>query len=128
MEIASTIFSRLRTVRTPLRNSAELICERWQNNARSMNTTSAVEAASRMSQMTGPPLAKSVGNMSLLYGSPRKVQSVKIGKPPSRQARPDFYLKRKKNLGVPGGLAGKLAAWKIPTNYANSFGCKKPSN
>jgi hypothetical protein len=61
MEMASTTLSRLSTLRTPLRNSVELICARWQNSARSMNTTMAMAAAIKISQITGPPLARSVG-------------------------------------------------------------------
>jgi hypothetical protein len=63
MEMASTTLSRLSTFRTPLRNSAELICERWQYSTRSINTTSAMAAAIKISQITGPPSVRNVGNM-----------------------------------------------------------------
>jgi hypothetical protein len=52
----------------------------------------------RISQIITPPFVKSVGNMGLLYGSRRKVQSAKIGKPPGGRARDKNYFSKRKDL------------------------------
>jgi hypothetical protein len=50
-----------------------------------------------MSQMTGPPLAKSVG-MGSLKAFALKIQSAKIRKPPGRPGRQSFPSAKNKNL------------------------------
>ena len=66
MESASTTLSRLSTVRTPARNSAELICARWKWSTRSTNTAMATALRSSSSHTTGPPAESNVGSMGFL--------------------------------------------------------------
>src|SRR5882724_10046428 len=80
MEIASTTLSRRSTLRTPLRNSVELICARWQWKKRSMKTTMATAPASRINKKTGPPLFRINGKvMRSLYDLTLQVQRAKLG-------------------------------------------------
>src|ERR1017187_9590736 len=65
MDRASTTLLRLRTVRTPLRNSVELICARWQCKNRSMKTATPTALTSRSNHSTGPPLANISGTAGM---------------------------------------------------------------
>ena len=67
---ASTTLSRLSTLRTPLRNSPELICSRWYWSKRSRNTASATALVAMIIQIIHPPWDKKLGNMPFLYDSP----------------------------------------------------------
>src|ERR1051326_6379718 len=80
IDSASTMLSRLRTLRTPLRNSVELICARWQCRNRSIKTSTATALANRITQSTGPPLDTKSRKDTIrsLYGSQREVQRSKF--------------------------------------------------
>src|ERR1041384_7636015 len=81
MESASTTLSRLSTLRTPLRNSVELIWARWQCRARSINTTTATALVNNIRYSTGPPLDNNTGNLGMisLYFFGAWVQRANLG-------------------------------------------------
>ena len=65
MESASTTLLRLSTVRTPLRNSLELIWARWQCRKRSIKMATATALIARSNHSTGPPFDNNTGNVSM---------------------------------------------------------------